>query len=146
MGSARIFDTLDHAHTIVRNLAVTVPAPHGSTTPAPVPFFLSTTGYGLWLDTTSDATFDFNASDAANITVDVATARLRIVLFTGDKDHPGAFPAILSAFAAAKPPVPTPSWLDLQRPGPARSPLCCRRRSPLLLTRPEPAFELPAGA
>ena len=106
------FDTLDHAHTIVRNLAVTVPAPRGSTTPAPVPFFLSTTGYGLWLDTSSDATFDLNASDPANITIDVSTARLRIVIFTGGKDHPGRFPAILSAFAAAQPPAPTPSWLD----------------------------------
>ena len=110
------FDTPDHAHTIVRNLAVSAPAPHGSTTPAPVPFFLSTTGYGLWLDTAADATFDLNASDPANIVVDVSTARLRIVLFTGDEtkdiDQPGQFPAILKSFTATQPLAPPPSWLD----------------------------------
>ena len=108
------FDTLDHAHTIVRNLALNVPAPRGSTTPAPVPFFLSTSGYGLWLDTPADATFDLNASDPANIIVDASTARLRIVLFTGDPSHPGQFPGILAAFATLSPSAPTASFFAFE--------------------------------
>ncbi len=99
-------DTLDHAHTVARNLAMTVPAPRGSTTPAPVPFVLSTTGYGLWLDTAADATFDLNASDPANIIVDVSTARLRIVLFTGEKGRAGQFPALLAAYKTLVPAAP----------------------------------------
>ena len=106
------FDTLDHAHTIVRNLAVSVAAPRGSTTPAPVPFFSSTTGYGLWLDTAADATFDLNASDPANIIVDVSAARLRIVLFTGETDDQGQFANMHLAFQAIAPPGPTALALD----------------------------------
>jgi alpha-D-xyloside xylohydrolase len=54
---------------------------------------MSTSGYGLWLDTTGEATFDLNATDKGQIIVDAATAKLRIVLFTGPE-----FPTILSDF------------------------------------------------
>ena len=105
------FDTLDHAHTIVRNVAVDVSGSRGSTTPAPIPFFLSTSGYGLWLDPAGEspklqATFDFNASDPANITVDATTTRLRLVLFTGDKNCSGQFSSILNAFSTIAPAQP----------------------------------------
>ena len=56
---------------------------------------MSTTGYGLWLDTTGEATFDLNATDKNEIIVDVAAAKLRIVLFTGPE-----FPTILERFTA----------------------------------------------
>jgi alpha-D-xyloside xylohydrolase len=56
---------------------------------------MSTTGYGLWLDTTGEASFDLNATDKNEIVVDVATAKLRIVLFTGPE-----FPTILDHFTA----------------------------------------------
>ena len=99
-GFGEHFDTLDHAHTIVHNLSVDTPGPKGASTYKPIPFFMSTTGYGLWLDTTSDATFDLNATDPAQITVDFPANRLRLLLFTGAPDAPGKFPAILSAFTA----------------------------------------------
>jgi alpha-D-xyloside xylohydrolase len=99
-GFGERFDTLDHAHTVVHNLSLDTPGPKGSNTYKPIPFFLSTTGYGLWLDTTGDATFDLNATDRDQITVDFAANRLRILLFTGSPDAPGKFPAILSAFTA----------------------------------------------
>ncbi len=99
-GFGERFDTLDHAHTVVHNLSLDTPGPKGSNTYKPIPFFLSTSGYGLWLDTTGDATFDLNATDRDQITVDFAANRLRIYLFTGAPDAPGKFPAILSAFTA----------------------------------------------
>ena len=61
---------------------------------------MSTTGYGLWLDITGDATFDLNATDRDQITVDFAANRLRLLIFTGAPDAPGKFPAILGAFTA----------------------------------------------
>jgi alpha-D-xyloside xylohydrolase len=99
-GFGERFDTLDHAHTVVHNLSLDTPGPKGSSTYKPIPFFMSTTGYGLWLDTTGDATFDLNATDRDQITVDFAANRLRILLFTGAPEAPGRFPPILSAFTA----------------------------------------------
>ncbi len=92
-GLGERFDALDHAHTIVKNLSMDNAGVKGSGTYKPIPFFLSTTGYGLWLDTTGDATFDMNATDRDEIVVDAATAKLRIVLFEGPK-----FPLILERF------------------------------------------------
>ena len=62
-GLGERFDTLDHAHTIVKNLSMDNAGVKGTSTYKPIPFFMSTTGYGLWLDTTGEATFDMNASD-----------------------------------------------------------------------------------
>lgn len=94
-GLGERFDTLDHAHTVVKNLSMDNAGVKGATTYKPIPFFLSTTGYGLWVDTTGEATFDLNASERDEIAVDVTSAKLRIVLFTGPR-----FPAILDRFTA----------------------------------------------
>ena len=99
-GLGERYDTLDHAHTVVHNLSVDTWGPKGSNTYKPIPFFMSTTGYGLWLDTTGDATFDLNATNSDQVTVDFAANRLRILLFTGAPDAPGRFPALLSDFTA----------------------------------------------
>lgn len=96
-GLGERFDTLNHAHTIVRNTSQDNAEAKGSTTYKPMPFFLSTTGYGLWLDTMGEATFDLNASSRANILMDLPAKHLRIVLFTG-ADGTGRFPAILKDF------------------------------------------------
>jgi alpha-D-xyloside xylohydrolase len=94
-GLGERFDTLDHAHTVVKNLSTDDAGVKGTSTYKPIPFFMSTTGYGLWVDTTGEATFDLNASDREEIVVDVAAAKLRIVLFTGPE-----FPRILERFTA----------------------------------------------
>lgn len=94
-GLGERFDTLDHAHTVVKNLSTDNAGVKGSSSYKPIPFFMSTTGYGLWVDTTGEATFDLNASDGAEIAVDATTAKLRIVLFTGPE-----FPGILDRFTA----------------------------------------------
>jgi alpha-D-xyloside xylohydrolase len=67
----------------------------GTATYVPIPFYMSLRGYGLWLDTTSDATFDLNVSDANQILVRFFGNKLRIVFFEG----PG-FPQILERFTA----------------------------------------------
>ena len=82
-GLGERFDTLDHAHTVVKNLSTDNAGVKGSSSYQPIPFFMSTSGYGLWVDTTGEATFDLNAGDNSEIVVDVTAAKLRIVLFPG---------------------------------------------------------------
>jgi alpha-D-xyloside xylohydrolase len=94
-GLGERFDVLDHAHTIVKNLSMDTGGVKGTSTYKPMPFFMSTSGYGLWLDTTGEATFDMNASDREELTIDATTSRLHIVLFTGPE-----FPVILEHFTA----------------------------------------------
>jgi len=94
-GLGEHFDVLDHAHTIVKNLSLDNPGVKGSSTYKPMPFYMSTSGYGLWLDTTGEATFDMNASDHNELTIDATAAKLRIVLFSGPE-----FPLILDRFTA----------------------------------------------
>jgi len=94
-GLGERFDTLDHAHTVVHNLSTDDAGVKGTSSYKPIPFFMSTTGYGLWVDTTGEATFDMNATNRDDIVVDVTAAKLRIVLFTGPE-----FPGILERFTA----------------------------------------------
>ena len=94
-GLGERFDVLDHAHTIVKNLSMDNAGVKGASTYKPMPFFMSTSGYGLWLDTTGEATFDMNASDRDELTIDATATKLRIVLFTGPD-----FPVILEHFTA----------------------------------------------
>ena len=69
-GFGEHFDILDRAHTVVHNLSIDNPNAKGSGSYKPIPFYMSTTGYGLWLDTTGDATFDLNATERENLVVD----------------------------------------------------------------------------
>ena len=72
-GLGERFDTINHAHTVVKNNSQETPDPKGSSSDKPVPFFMSSSGYGLWCDTTGDASFDLNASSNREIVLD-ATA------------------------------------------------------------------------
>ena len=92
-GLGEHFNTLNHAHEIVRNLSQDNGGPKGGSTYKPVPFFMSLTGYGVWVDTTAEATFDMNVSDGDEVMVRWPAERLRILVFAG----PG-FPAILDHF------------------------------------------------
>jgi alpha-D-xyloside xylohydrolase len=108
-GLGERFDTLNHSHNVVHNLSMDNGNAKGATTYKPIPFFLSTTGYGLWLDTTGDATFNLNATDRENLVIEEPASHLRIVLFTGQTapDRPsGRFPAILSQFTGLIAPTP----------------------------------------
>ncbi len=94
-GFGERFDRLNQAHTILGNTSHNTPGPKGNHSYQPVPFFMSLRGYGLWLDTYGDATFDLNASDPALIRIQVCGARLRIVLIEGP-----SFALILDRFTA----------------------------------------------
>jgi alpha-D-xyloside xylohydrolase len=94
-GLGERFNELNHSHTIVRNVSTDNGHAKGGSTYKAMPFYMSTTGYGLWVDTTSDATFDMNASDEQEVIVDEPAEKLRIVLFAGPE-----FPKILDHFTA----------------------------------------------
>jgi alpha-D-xyloside xylohydrolase len=112
-GLGEHFDTLNHSHSIIRNVSMDNGNRKGSSVYKAIPWFLSTTGYGLWLDTTGEATFDMNGSNRDEVIIDAATNRLRIVLFTGTNAEAGRFPAILTAFTALESPqrpILPPYW------------------------------------
>ncbi len=92
-GLGERFNTLNHARTVVKNASQDNGIAKGSAAYKPVPFFMSTTGYGLWVDTTAEATFDLNASSPSDIVITVPAEKLRVVLFTGPE-----FPKILERF------------------------------------------------
>jgi len=94
-GLGERFNALNHSHTVVRNSSTDNGHAKGDATYKAMPFYMSTTGYGLWVDTTADATFDMNASSEQEIVAGVAAEKLRIVLFTGPE-----FPKILNHFTA----------------------------------------------
>ena len=89
------FKSLNHAHEIIKNNSEDNPSAKGSGTYKPIPFYMSTTGYGLWLDTTTEAVFDLNVSSRENLWISVPAQRLRIVLIAGPD-----FPKILDRFTA----------------------------------------------
>jgi alpha-D-xyloside xylohydrolase len=94
-GLGERFDELNHTHQIIKNSSQDNATAKGDGTYKPIPFFMSTTGYGLWVDTTAEAVFDMNASSREDISITVPAARLRVVLFTGPQ-----FPVILNHFTA----------------------------------------------
>jgi alpha-D-xyloside xylohydrolase len=94
-GFGERFDRLNHAHTILQNASRDVAGDKGGLTYQPVPFYMSLRGYGLWLDTTSEAIFDFNVTDPSRILVKFFGSQLRVVLFEGPR-----FPLILQRFTA----------------------------------------------
>ncbi len=92
-GFGERFNTLNHARTTVRNASEDNAYAKGGSTYKPAPFWMSTTGYGVWVDTTADATFDMNATSSTDVIVTVAAEKLRVVLFRGPE-----FPKILEQF------------------------------------------------
>lgn len=105
-GFGERFDRLNHAHMILKNASRDVADGKGSLTYQPIPFYMSLRGYGLWLDTTSEAGFDLNATDASHVLINFFGDKLRLVLFQGPR-----FPAILERFTAvAGRPLLPPYW------------------------------------
>ena len=94
-GLGERFDRLNHAHSIVRNGSRDAGNAKGISTYQPVPFFMSLRGYGLWVDTTSEATFDFNVTERYRVRIKTYGRNLRLVLIEGPR-----FPLILDRFTA----------------------------------------------
>lgn len=82
------------------------PEAKGGTTYKPVPFYMSSAGYGVWVDSFSPGRIDFNASDRFAVTLEYLTNDLRIVVIDGPR-----FTDILDEFTrlSGRPRVP-PDW------------------------------------
>lgn len=82
------------------------PEAKGLTTYKPVPFVMSSRGYGLWLDSTSPSWFDMNATDREHIVIRDHARKLRLV-FIRDLSLMG----VLGWFTdlTGRPPIP-PAW------------------------------------
>ncbi|HEV2273395.1 MAG TPA: TIM-barrel domain-containing protein [Acidobacteriaceae bacterium] len=93
-GMGERFDDLNHAHTVMKNISRDTGFAKGTSSYQPIPFFMSTAGYGLWVDTYSAATFDFNIS-SPDISVTLVGDRLRLVVFEGPR-----FSTILDRFTS----------------------------------------------
>jgi alpha-D-xyloside xylohydrolase len=92
-GLGERFNTLNHARTIVKNASQDNGIAKGSGAYKAVPFFMSTTGYGIWVDTTAEATFDMNATSGTDIEITVPAEKLRVIVFQGPE-----FPKLLERF------------------------------------------------
>jgi len=57
-GFGERYDRLNHAHSIVLNGSRDASDAKGLSTYQPVPFYMSLSGYGLWVDTFSETSFD----------------------------------------------------------------------------------------
>ena len=78
----------------------------GRDTYLPVPFYLSDRGYGVFVDTTADTTFDFGASAPGVVSVEAATDALSVVVFRG----PEPADVVRQYTALTGRPPELPSW------------------------------------
>lgn len=92
-GLGERFDRLNQARQIVRNVSQDNAGAKGNGSYKPMPFYMSTTGYGLWVDTTAEAEFDFDVSVKGEVGITVPAEKLRVVVFQGPE-----FPRILEQF------------------------------------------------
>ena len=105
-GFGERFNALDQSHQILVNASRDIPGPKGTGTYVPIPFFMDLRGYGLWLDTYAEASFDLGSTSPGEFVVRFSDTRLRILVFEGPQ-----MPRILERFTGvvgrAKLP---PSW------------------------------------
>lgn len=92
-GFGERFNALNQARQILVNASSDIPGAKGSGTYAPIPFFMDLRGYGLWVDTYAEASFDLGVTDHDAFVVRFRDTHLRIVFFEG----PG-FPLILERY------------------------------------------------
>lgn len=105
-GGGERFGSLNHKGLVLPMVSIDRPEAKGSVTYKPVPFYMSTRGYGLLVDSFEPGTFDFNATDRDHVLLKYRTSRLRIVIFNGPD-----FASILDHYTdlTVRPRVP-PAW------------------------------------
>jgi alpha-D-xyloside xylohydrolase len=94
-GFGERFNALNQARQILVNASSDQPGAKGSATYAPIPFFMDLRGYGLFVDTYAEATFDLGVADRDEFVVRFRDTHLRIVFFEGPQ-----FPLILGRYTA----------------------------------------------
>jgi len=105
-GGGERFHAINQKGYILSMASMDRPEDKGTCSYKPVPFIISSRGYGLWLDSTSPSTFDLNATDREQIRIADHNAAFRLVFIPGPKPQD-----VLSTFTAltGRPPVP-PAW------------------------------------
>jgi alpha-D-xyloside xylohydrolase len=91
-GFGERYNALDQTGQVIVNRSSDTPGPKGTATYVPIPFFMSLSGYGLWLDTYAEASFDLGKTTPGEFVVRLRDSRLRILVFDGD------LPTILERF------------------------------------------------
>jgi len=104
-GFGERFDSLDQAGKVVDILTFDNAGNKGGTSYNVAPWFVSTNGYGLNLDSTARSTFDMRAATRARYDISSATPTLRFHLVTGPK-----LTDVITAFTGltGRPPLPPP--------------------------------------
>ena len=92
-GFGERFNALNQARQVLVNASSDIPGAKGSGTYIPIPFFMDLRGYGLWVDTYSEATFDLGVTDRDEFIVRFRDTRVRILFFEGPQ-----FPLILERY------------------------------------------------
>jgi alpha-D-xyloside xylohydrolase len=92
-GFGERFNALAQNNNILVNASRDAPGVKGTTSYKPMPFFMALRGYGLWLDTYSEAVFDLGVARRDEIMVRFRDARLRVLIFEGPE-----LPVILERF------------------------------------------------
>lgn len=105
-GGGERFDALNQKGRILVMASIDRPEVKGTVSYKPVPWIMSTRGYGLWLDDFAPSTFDLNASDREHVRVEGAGREVRLVLVAGPR-----FADLLGEYTAltGRPRVP-PAW------------------------------------
>lgn len=104
-GTGERFHALDHRGYLVPMRSDDRLGNKGVGSHKPVPFYMSTEGYGVWLDTFEPSLFDLNGTDRLGTHLQLRASRLRAVFFGGP-----TLAQTLGAFTAltGRPPVPPP--------------------------------------
>lgn len=92
-GCGERFSSLNHKGLILPMASIDHPEDKGSVSYKPVPFFMSTRGYAVWLDSAAPGEFDLNATDRQHVVLRFRAAQLRLVLIAGPD-----FAALLDEF------------------------------------------------
>jgi len=105
-GCGERFGSLNHKGHILPMASIDRPEEKGDISYKPVPFYMSTRGYAVWLDSPAPGAFDLNATDRERVTLRFRAGRLRLVLIDGPD-----FAAMLAEFTRqiGRPRVP-PAW------------------------------------
>lgn len=106
-GLGEKFNAFDQSGLRVRMLTFDEPGPKGDAAYKPVPWFLSTRGYGLHLDSTAESYFDLRNGAADRYVIENLIGQLKVHLVAGPK-----LTDALSRFTGTtgRPPLPPP-WV-----------------------------------
>jgi alpha-D-xyloside xylohydrolase len=105
-GFGERFNSLNQQHNILLNRSTDNPGAKGAGSYKPIPFFMNLGGYGIWLDTYSEAAFDLGNSEQGEFVIRFRDNHLRLLFFEGPQ-----FPLILQRFTGlvGRPKLP-PYW------------------------------------